>query len=156
MDFALSQDQKMMQASLAGTLDRVCPLERVRAFAETREPVARDVWGALTELGVPGLLIPEEHGGLGLNLLDAALAAETLGAHVAPTPFLASAVLAPLAILGSGSPAQRQEWLAETGGRREPSPGRRSPRGLAAHATAPGSARPGAGSPARLSSPSTP
>ena len=111
MDFALSQDQKMMQASLAGTLDRVCPLERVRAFAETREPVARDVWGALTELGVPGLLIPEEHGGLGLNLLDAALAAETLGAHVAPTPFLASAVLAPLAILGSGSPAQQQEWL---------------------------------------------
>jgi len=111
MDFALSQDQKMMQASLAGTLDRVCPLERVRAFAESREAVARDVWGALTELGLPGLLIPEDHGGLGLGLLDAALAAETLGAHVAPTPFLASAVLAPLAILGSGSPAQQQEWL---------------------------------------------
>ena len=100
-----------MQASLAGTLDRVCPLERVRAFAESREAVARDVWGALTELGVPGLLIPEEHGGLGLGLLDAALAAEALGAHVAPTPFLASAVLAPLAILGSGSPAQQAEWL---------------------------------------------
>ena len=101
----------MMQASLAGTLDRVCPLERVRAFAESREAVARDVWGALTELGVPGLLIPEEHGGLGLGVLDAALAAETLGAHVAPAPFLASAVLAPLAILGSGSPAQQAEWL---------------------------------------------
>lgn len=111
MDFALSQDQKLMQASLAGTLDRASPLERVRAFAETREGVARDVWRALTELGVPGLLIPEEHGGLGLSLLDAALVAETLGAHVAPTPFLGSAVLAPLAILGSGSPAQRQEWL---------------------------------------------
>ncbi|HLZ85111.1 MAG TPA: acyl-CoA dehydrogenase family protein [Caulobacteraceae bacterium] len=111
MDFALSQDQKLMQASLAGTLDRASPLERVRAFAEIREPVARDVWGALTELGVPGLLIPEEHGGLGLGLLDAALVAETLGAHVAPTPFLGSAVLAPLAILAAGSPAQQQAWL---------------------------------------------
>jgi alkylation response protein AidB-like acyl-CoA dehydrogenase len=111
MDFALSQDQKMMQASLAGTLDRICPLERVRAFAENHEAVAQDVWGALTELGFPGLLIPEDHGGLGLGLLDAALAAETLGAHVAPTPFLASAVLAPMAILGSGSSAQQQEWL---------------------------------------------
>jgi alkylation response protein AidB-like acyl-CoA dehydrogenase len=111
MDFALSQDQKLMQASLAGTLDRASPLERVRAFAETREGVARDVWGALTELGVPGLLIGEEHGGLGLGLLDAALVAETLGAHVAPTPFLGSAVLAPLAILGAGSPAQQQQWL---------------------------------------------
>jgi alkylation response protein AidB-like acyl-CoA dehydrogenase len=111
MDFALSQDQRLMQASLAGTLDRACPLERVRAFAEAREGVARDVWSALTELGVPGLLIPEEQGGLGLSQLDAALVAETLGAHVAPTPFLGSAVLAPLAILGSGSPAQKQEWL---------------------------------------------
>jgi len=111
MDFALSQDQRLMQASLAGTLDRASPLERVRVFAENSEPVARDVWSTLTELGVPGLLIPEEHGGLGLSQLDTALVAETLGAHVAPTPFLGSAVLAPLAILGSGSPAQQQEWL---------------------------------------------
>jgi alkylation response protein AidB-like acyl-CoA dehydrogenase len=116
MDFALSQDQKLMQASLAGTLDRACPLERVRAFAESRDSVARDVWGALTELGLPGLLIPEEHGGLGLTQLDAALVAETLGAHVAPTPFLGSAVLAPLAILGSGSQAQQQQWLPKLAG----------------------------------------
>jgi alkylation response protein AidB-like acyl-CoA dehydrogenase len=116
MDFALSQDQKLMQASLAGTLDRLCPLERVRAFAEARESLARDVWDTLTELGVPGLLVPEEHGGLGLGLLDAALVAETLGAHVAPSPFLGSAVLAPLAILGVGSPAQQQEWLPKLAG----------------------------------------
>jgi alkylation response protein AidB-like acyl-CoA dehydrogenase len=111
MDFALSHDQKMMQASVAGTLDRICPLERVRAFAETGEEVARDVWAALTELGAPGLLIGEEHGGLGLTLLDAALIAETLGAHVAPTPFLGSAVLAPLALTGAGSAAQQSHWL---------------------------------------------
>jgi alkylation response protein AidB-like acyl-CoA dehydrogenase len=37
--------------------------------------------------------------------------AETLGAHVAPTPFLASAVLAPLALTRAGSPAQRDAWL---------------------------------------------
>jgi alkylation response protein AidB-like acyl-CoA dehydrogenase len=112
MDFALSHDQKMMQASLAGALSRACPLERVRAFADARQGVARDVWAALVDLGVPGLLIPEEHGGLGLTLLDAALVAETLGAHVAPTPFLGSAVLAPLALLAAGSDAQKGAWLA--------------------------------------------
>ena len=111
MDFALSQDQRLMQASVAGTLDRACPLERVRAFADSREPLAVDVWGALAKLGVQGLLIPEEYGGLGLSLLDAALAAETLGAHVTPAPFLASAVLAPLALIGSGSSAQQSAWL---------------------------------------------
>jgi alkylation response protein AidB-like acyl-CoA dehydrogenase len=111
MDFALSSEQRMMQDSLAGALGRVCDLPRVRTFAETGEGVARDVWRALTDLGVPGLLIPEEHGGLGLGLLDAALAAEALGAHAAPAPFLGSAVLAPLALLGSGSAAQQAAWL---------------------------------------------
>ncbi|MHB8530049.1 MAG: acyl-CoA dehydrogenase family protein [Caulobacteraceae bacterium] len=111
MDFALSLDQKMMQESLAGTLARVSPLERVRAFAEGDEAIARDVWLGLMELGVPGMLIAEDHGGLGLTLLDAALMAETLGAHVAPAPFLGSAILAPLAIMGAGSKAQQAAWL---------------------------------------------
>ena len=112
MDFALTADQTMMQASVAGVLERVCPLDRVRAFAaDDAEPYAADVWTALTDLGVSGLMIGEAHGGLGLGLLDAALVAETLGAHVAPTPFLSSAVLAPLALSLAGSPAQRDAWL---------------------------------------------
>ena len=57
------------------------------------------------------MLIAEAHGGLGLTLLDAALIAEALGAHVAPAPFLGSAVLAPLALRGAGSPAQQAAWL---------------------------------------------
>ncbi len=111
MDFALSEGQRLLQDSLNGTLERVCPLARVRAFAEGDEPVARDIWRALTALGVPGVLIAEAHGGLGLTLLDAALIAEALGAHVAPALFLGSAVLAPLALEGAGSPEQQAAWL---------------------------------------------
>ena len=111
MDFALTPDQTMMQASVAGVLERVCPLDRVRAFATTGEPNAADVWSALIDLGVPGLMIDEMHGGLGLTLLDAALVAETIGAHVAPTPFLSSAVLAPMALARAGSSGQQDHWL---------------------------------------------
>jgi alkylation response protein AidB-like acyl-CoA dehydrogenase len=111
MEFALSNDQTMMQDSLARTLERVCPLERVRQAAAGGEAKAADVWAALVEAGAPGLLIPEEHGGVGLTLLDAALAAEALGRAVAPVPFAASAVMAPLALLGAGSAAQQGEWL---------------------------------------------
>jgi len=110
MDFALTADQRLMQASIAGVLDRVSPLARVREFAEAKEPVARDVWRALTDLGVSGLLLAEEQGGLGLTLLDAALAAEILGAHAAPSPFLGGAVLAPIAIAQAGSKAQQEAW----------------------------------------------
>ncbi|HEY8698979.1 MAG TPA: acyl-CoA dehydrogenase family protein [Rhizomicrobium sp.] len=110
MEFALSSDQTMLQESLERTLARICPLERVREAAEAKEP-ARDVWDALVELGVPGMLIPEAFGGAGLNLLDAALVSEMLGRHVAPVPFIGSCVLAPLALRHAGSEAQQREWL---------------------------------------------
>ena len=112
MEFGLTSDQTMMQESIDRTLARVAPLERVRKAAS--EPFARDVFDALVELGVPGILIPEEFGGLGLSLLDAALAAEMLGKHVAPVPFVASAVMAPLALIGAGTDAQKKDMAAET------------------------------------------
>jgi len=87
------------------------PLDRVRRFADKGETTAPDIWAGLAELGVPGILIPEEHGGLGLGLLEAALAAEALGAAVAPTPFLGNAVLAPLALTIAGSEEQKAKWL---------------------------------------------
>ena len=110
MEFALSADQKMMQESINRTLERVCPLERVRKVAG-QEAYAAEVLKALVELGVTGILIPDAFGGLGLSLLDAALAAEALGRHIAPVPFVASSVLAPLALIGAGSNAQQKAYL---------------------------------------------
>jgi alkylation response protein AidB-like acyl-CoA dehydrogenase len=93
MEFGLTSDQKMMQESVDRTLERVMPLDAVRQGASA--------FDALLELGVPGILIPESEGGLGLTLLDAALVAEMLGRHVARAPFLGSAVMAPLALAGT-------------------------------------------------------
>jgi alkylation response protein AidB-like acyl-CoA dehydrogenase len=111
LHFGLSPEQRQFQDSLTGTLARLCPPARVRSFAEHREPVARDLWRGLADLGLPALIVPDEHGGLGLDLLDAALAAEALGAVTAPAPFLGAAVLAPLALLHAGSPEQQGRWL---------------------------------------------
>jgi len=111
MEFGLSEDQKLLQESLRGTLDKVSPLERVRKAAEAKETHAADVWAALADLGVPGMLVPEAHGGMGMTLLDAALAAEMLGRAVAPVPFIGTSVMAPIAIAGAGSKAQQEAWL---------------------------------------------
>jgi alkylation response protein AidB-like acyl-CoA dehydrogenase len=110
MEFALSADQRMLQESVDRTLGRVCPLERIRKLPADKS-VAQDLWTALAELGVAGMLIPEAHGGSGLTLLDAALVSEMLGRYVAPAPFAATSVVAPLALLHAGSPAQQAEWL---------------------------------------------
>lgn len=110
MDFSLTQDQRMMQDSLVRTLADASSLDRVRKFAGDLSDKGGDVWQAMAEFGTAGIAIPEEHGGLGLSLLDAALASEALGQAVAPVPFM-GVVLGPLALLRGGSAAQQAEWL---------------------------------------------
>lgn len=110
MRFALSDEQRQLQATLSRVLGDVAPLDRVRRFARDDEPLAKDVWDALICVGAPAVLVPEALGGLGLGLLEAALIAETLGRAAAPAPFLGSAVLGPLAILKAGSEAQIERW----------------------------------------------
>jgi len=110
MDFSLTQDQRMMQESLTRTVAEASPLERVRRFASDLTDSGADIWRALCEFGLPGIVVPEEHGGLGLGLLDAALAAEALGHAVAPTAFM-EVVLASIALLRGGSPEQQAHWL---------------------------------------------
>lgn len=123
MEFALSENQRLLQDSMGKFLQRAAPLETVRTLASTngaektgteRTDAAQErirLWQGFAEMGGPGLLIAEKHGGLGLGLLDAALVAETLGYAVAPLPFLAQSLAAPLALQQGGSPAQQRAWL---------------------------------------------
>ena len=111
MDFSLSTEQVQLQDSLDRALATLSPLPRIRRHAEMPGAFAADIWQGLVELGVPGLLIAEAHGGLGQGILDAALVAETLGKHCVPAPYLGPAVLAPLAIEAAGSEAQQRELL---------------------------------------------
>ncbi len=111
MDFGRSQEQVLLQKSVGGYLDKNGGLARARQFANGAEARAEDVWSGLSEMGIPALLIDEAYGGLGMTLLDAALVAETFGDHVTPVPFVATAVMAPLAIAAAGSDAQKSAWL---------------------------------------------
>ena len=111
MEFGLSEEQELLQKSIGGYLEKNGGLERARQFADGEETRADDLWAGLCEMGVPGLLIDEEYGGLGMNLLDAALIAETLGYFVTPTPFATTVVMAPMAITMAGSDEQKANLL---------------------------------------------
>jgi len=84
MDFALSEEQRLFETMLSGFLAEHLPLERLRALAEAGSGFDEPLWRGLCELGLQGLLVPERFGGSGLGVLDAAVAAEALGAAVAP------------------------------------------------------------------------
>ena len=110
MDFGLSEEQTLLQDTIRRWLADECPTTRVRVVMESATGHDPQLWRGLAELGVAGLVIPAEHGGTGLELLDAALAAEVLGWCCAPGPFLGS-TMAAVALLESGDAAAQAEWL---------------------------------------------
>jgi alkylation response protein AidB-like acyl-CoA dehydrogenase len=110
MDFGLSQDQLLLKDTIRRFLDAECPPSRVRAIMESDTGHDPALWQGLAELGVPGLHVPAAHGGSGLELLDAALAAEELGWGATPGPFLACA-LATTALVASGNEEAARRWL---------------------------------------------
>ena len=111
MDFSLTAEQELLQSELDRSLERLSPLARVRAQSERLTEFPEDVWKGLCNLGVPGAVVPEQFGGLGLGVLDAALIAEKLGKHVVPAPFVGTTVLAPIAIGAGGSAQQKASLL---------------------------------------------
>ena len=111
MEFGLSEEQTLLQETVNRFLDDNANLDRVRKYADDVEDAGADLWAGLAELGVPALLVPEAHGGIGLKTLDAAVVAECLGAHVTPAPFLSTAVLAVTALNSAGDDAQQARHL---------------------------------------------
>jgi len=108
MNFALTPEQAQLQEELHRMVGSVCPTLAVhKAF--DGDGTDQALWKALVDFGLTGLVAPEEAGGSNLRMIDLALAAEILGYHGAPVPFLGHA-LATIALLGADE-AVRQQWL---------------------------------------------
>ena len=109
MNFLLSPEQIEFQSTVQRFLDDLCPPTRLHELFDRGEYDA-ELWRAMCELGLAGIALPEAFGGAGMEMIDLALVAETLGSRAAPGPFLTH-VLAGLAIDWAGSEAQKSRWL---------------------------------------------
>ncbi|NUP65835.1 MAG: acyl-CoA/acyl-ACP dehydrogenase [Nonomuraea sp.] len=102
MTLLYSEVEEELRAAVRGLLADRCPPAAVLKRVES-EPYDLDLWKTLAgEIGVAGLLVPEEHGGAGASASEAAVVLEELGRAVAPVPFFTSAVLATRALLPTG------------------------------------------------------
>ena len=107
MYFGLNEDQTMLQDSVGRYLETASELEAVRGFADGDDALAKVLHDGLMELGAPFVLLPEEQGGLGLGVLEAALIQEQLGRHVAPSGFAAAYGMAIIGLREAGD----SDWL---------------------------------------------
>lgn len=100
MQFGLSQEQTLLQDSVNKYLNDQVGLDKVRMVASGDSSDA-GIWQGLSDLGIPGLMVPEANGGVGLGALDAAIIAECLGYHTTPSPFISSAAMAPVPLIAA-------------------------------------------------------
>lgn len=112
MPLILTDEQQMLAEAAGGFFAEQAPVAHLRALRDSRDPdgLSRPLWRAMGELGLAGVLVPEEHGGSGLGAVEAGVIAEAAGRTLAPSPFLSTAVLAARALAAAGE-AARAEWL---------------------------------------------
>ncbi|MGW5473443.1 acyl-CoA dehydrogenase family protein [Streptomyces chartreusis] len=112
MDASFTPEQDEIRRTLRELLHSRCGPRELRTALDT--PAGHDpgLWTALAEqLGLPGLALPETYGGVGCSATELALACEETGRALAPSPLLATAVLAAPLIAALGTDAQRAELL---------------------------------------------
>ncbi len=107
MDLEFSDDQELLRDSVRRFLADRTPVDSfVRGQLDDARGTTDDVWRGLASLGVTGLLVPEEHGGAGMGMVDAAVALEELGRALYPGPFASSAIGAVSLVVLAGSPRE--------------------------------------------------
>jgi alkylation response protein AidB-like acyl-CoA dehydrogenase len=85
MHFAFTDQQLEFRDAVRQVLAKECVTDDVRAAYDV--PTARSPrWATLAGLGVAGLTVPEEHGGLGLGLVDLVPLVEEAGRVALPEP----------------------------------------------------------------------
>ncbi len=112
MDFALTDDQNTVRELAARLLTDHCTPETLRAVRAVRPTgLRRALWAKLADAGLLGVGVPEEHGGLGLGLVELAVLLEEAGRYAAPVPLLAGLALGALAVARHGTAQQQADVL---------------------------------------------
>lgn len=97
----MSEERQLLRETVAALVDKHASPEAVRAAMESERGYDEKLWTLLCEqVGAAALVVPEELGGAGGELADAAVVLEELGKALVPTPLLGT-TLAELALLAA-------------------------------------------------------
>jgi hypothetical protein len=109
MNASFTDAQIALRDQVRAYLEEAHPATLLRAQAEGNAN-ASAIWQGFVEMGLPGLLVPEDHGGMGLSLLEGALIGVELGRALVSGPLADTALVA-------------APWIAkERAGRAVPAP----------------------------------
>jgi alkylation response protein AidB-like acyl-CoA dehydrogenase len=111
MRFAFTEDQRLFQHTVRDLLTKECPPEEVRALWSDPVGRSRQRWSKLAEMGVLGLLVGANHGGMAMDEVDLVLLLEETGRVALPEPIVETAAVAVRLLQEAGSAEIRDQWL---------------------------------------------
>ena len=110
MDFTFTEDQLLFRESVRDFLVKEVTPEKIRsswALESGRDPA---LWQQIAEMGLTGITVPEQYGGLGMSELDFVLLAQECGYVALPQPLVHTALVAVPLLMAVGGELAAQ-WL---------------------------------------------
>lgn len=98
MDLNFTEEQNMLRDMVKSIVEDHSSCAVVREVENDAIGIPENLWTQMRDTGLLGIMLPEEYGGIGLNLLDCAIIYEELGRGLAPGPHFVSSVIAVEAI----------------------------------------------------------
>jgi alkylation response protein AidB-like acyl-CoA dehydrogenase len=111
MDFTFTEDQLLFQDEVKKFLENEVTPEKIRALWETDTGRSEDLWQAMAGMGLTGLTVPEEFGGMGMNAVDFVLLAQACGYVALPEPLVETVLVAVPLINALSVDAVKFAWL---------------------------------------------
>lgn len=104
MHFGFTSDQLELRAGLREFLDDACPPEVVRAAWQAEQSPIPGLWKKLGGVGLLGLLVSEEAGGIGRTEVDLVALFEECGRFAVPGPLAEHIAVVVPALTAAGAP----------------------------------------------------
>ena len=114
MDFDFSDDQEQLRDAVRKWVDKGYDFERRRAIVKAGG-FDRKAYGELAELGLAGLYISDDNGGMGMGPVEGMVVMEELGRGIVLEP-LAQTLIAGGILNGYGADAVKSAWLPKVAG----------------------------------------
>ncbi len=111
MDLDLTEEQQMLKGLVRDLCTNLASPEAIRKLEDDPVGFSEEFWKQLAELDLIGLLLPAEHGGSGMSLIEGAVVYEELGRALAPSPHFVSAVFSGGLLARAGTAEQQAAWL---------------------------------------------
>lgn len=116
MSMLYDEGQQAIATESRRVLDARMSKDRLLKLLEQVGEMDQPFWDTAVEQGWTALAIPEQHGGLGLGLVELGLVAQAAGAATSGAPFLTSGYGAVSALLGGSNADLAATWLPRLAG----------------------------------------